>query len=162
MKLDKAIEDVQEAEAELAKRLRSVGERHAVEADLYHMSHTLARRSAGHLETLRPFAQRYGASAADDDVDKSPGVLETMRHKSANLLGRSELSGLLLLRDLRELYLTAQNAEIAWVVLVQSARAIRDGELHEVADTCREEAEVRWKWVRTRIKETAPQVIAAG
>jgi len=33
-----------------------------------------------------------------------------VRRKSAALLGRSEMSGLLLLRDLRNLYLTAQEA----------------------------------------------------
>ena len=46
MKLDAAIEQVQEAEADLAKELHKIGERHAVEHDLYHLSHTLARRSS--------------------------------------------------------------------------------------------------------------------
>lgn len=162
MKLDKAIEDVHEAEADLAKQLRSVGERHAVEADLYHLGHTLARRCAAHLRELAPFAERYGASPAPDRVDESPGVLETVRHKTGELLGRTELSGLLLLRDLRHLYLASQNAEIAWVILIQAARAVRDRELLTVANACHEEAETRGKWVRTRIKEAAPQVIAAG
>ncbi|MFL6011692.1 MAG: hypothetical protein ACJ734_07880, partial [Gaiellaceae bacterium] len=61
MKLDKAIEDVQDAEAELAKELRAIGERHAVEHDLYHLGHTLAKQCADHLERLAPFAERYGA-----------------------------------------------------------------------------------------------------
>lgn len=43
MKLDKAIDDVQEAEADLATRLRVVAERHATEHDIYHLGHTLAR-----------------------------------------------------------------------------------------------------------------------
>lgn len=162
MKLDKAIEDVQDAEAELAKELRVVGERHAVEHDLYHLGHTLAKQCADHLERLAPFAERYGASSVDDRVHESPGVLEMLRHKSAELLGRSETSGLLLLRDLRNLYLTAQEAELAWVILAQAAQAVRDRELLREVSRCHEEAEARGKWLRTKIKESAPQVLATG
>jgi hypothetical protein len=162
VKLDVAIRDVQDAESALAKELRAIGERHAAEHDLYHLGHTLARRCAEHLERLAPFAERYGAEARDDGVAESPGLLETMRRKSAELLGRSELSGMLLLRDLRNLYLAAQEAEIAWVVLAQAAQAIRDRELLQVVSVCREEAEARGKWLRTRIKQAAPQVLAAG
>ena len=162
MKLDKAIADVQEAESDLAKELRVVGERHATEHDLYHLGHTLARQCGEHLERLAPFAERYGADVPDDAVAESPGLLETMRRKSAELLGRSERSGLLLLRDLRNLYLTAQEAEIAWVILAQAAQAARDRELLQVVSLCHEEAEARGKWLRTRIKQSAPQVLATG
>jgi hypothetical protein len=163
MKLDHAILDVQDAETDLAKELRIVGERHAVEHDLYHLGHTLARQCAEHLDRLVPFAQRYGATPANGDgIDDSAGLLETLRHKSAELLGRSEQSGMLLLRDLRNLYLTAQEAEIAWVILAQAAQAVRDRELVTTASLCHEEAEARGKWLRTRIKDSAPQVLASG
>jgi hypothetical protein len=162
MKLDKAIEDVQDAEAELAKELRAVGERHAVEHDLYHLGHTLAKQCAEHLARLAPFGELYGASPADDRIGESPALLETLRHKSAELLGRSEMSGVLLLRDLRNLYLTAQDAEIAWVILAQAAQAVRDRELLQEVSLCHEEAEARGKWLRTKIKESAPQTLATG
>ena len=163
MKLDKAIEDVHEAESELATQLRSVGERHASEADLYHLGHTLARQCAEHGRRLAPFAERYGAAPIDEhDGTESPRVVEALRRTGAKLIGKSEASGLLLLRDLRHLYLAAQNAEIAWVILLQAARAVRDPELIEAATECHEEAEARGKWVRTRIKESCPQVLASG
>ncbi|MFL5982405.1 MAG: hypothetical protein ACJ74R_11935, partial [Gaiellaceae bacterium] len=72
------------------------------------------------------------------------------------------MSGLLLLRDLRNLYLSAQEAEIAWVILAQAAQAVRDRELLQTVSLCHEEAEARGKWLRTRIKEAAPQVLATG
>jgi len=72
------------------------------------------------------------------------------------------MSGLLLLRDLRNLYLSAQEAEIDWVILAQAAQAVRDRELLQVVSLCHEEAEARGKWLRTRIKESAPQVLATG
>lgn len=80
----------------------------------------------------------------------------------AQLTGRAEASGLLLLHDLRDLYLDAQHAEISWTVLLQAARAAREPRLIEVATTGQEHAETRGKWLRTRIKETAPQVLATG
>lgn len=134
MKLDKAINDVQDAEADLARQLRVVGERHAVEQDLYHLSHTLARQRADHLERLAPFAQHYGASQGTAEPE-SPPLLKAVRHKSSELLGRFELSGMLLPRDLRNLYLTAQHAEIAWTILIQTALAARDRELIQTAGT---------------------------
>jgi hypothetical protein len=160
MKLDKAIEDVQVAETELAEELVKTGERHAVEHDLYHLGHTLAKRCAAHLSRLEPFAERYGAPPAE--VTDSHGLVETLRHKSSELLGRSEATGLLLLRDLRNLYLTAQEAELAWVILAQAAQALRDRDLLLVASECHEEAEACGKWLRTRIKESSPQILATG
>ena len=162
MKLHIAIEDVQDAEAGIAKRLRAVGERHAAEHDLYHLGHTLARQCEEHLQRLAPFADRYGASGAAGTVAESPGVIETVRRKSSELLGRSEASGLLLLKDLRALYLSAQEAEIAWVILIQAAKAARDAELLDTATSCHQDAETRGKWLRTRIKEASPQILASA
>ncbi|MFI0349398.1 hypothetical protein [Actinomadura sp. 9N407] len=160
MKLDKAIGEVQDAEADLAKELRRAGERHAVEHDVYHLGHTLARQCAEHVERLAPFAERYGVTPRK--VADSPGLLDALRHRSAQLIGRSEVSGLLLLHDLRDLYLGAQEAEIGWVILAQAAQAARDGELLQAIGPCHEAAETRAKWLRTRIKVTAPQVLATG
>jgi hypothetical protein len=163
MKLDKAIEYVRDAEAELAAQLRIMGERHAVEHDLYHLGHTLAQQCADRVQQLVPFAGKYGASLHQEKIAAaSSGVLAALRRKSSELIGRSEEAGLLLLRDLRHLYLAAQEAEIAWVILVQAAQAIHDGDLLYVACTCREQAETCGKWLRTRIKESSPQILATG
>ena len=162
MNMNKAIEDVHDAEAEVAKRLRVTGERHASESDIYHLGHTLARQCAEHLEALAPFAERYGAKSAPDDVDSSPGILEAVRRRTAGIVGRSEATELLLMADLRDLYLTAQHAELAWVVLQQAAKARRDADLIDVVTHCHEQTEMCGKWLRTRIKEAAPQVYAAG
>ncbi len=162
MKLDRALEDTVQAEAELAARLRVVADRHAVEHDLHHLGHSLARQCGEHLERLAPFADRYGASVGAEGVDDSPGVVERIRRKGAQLVGRREGAGMLLLRDLRDLYLAAQEAEISWLILGQAAHAVRDRELLEVTADCREQVEVRGRWVRTRIKELAPQVLATS
>jgi hypothetical protein len=48
------------------------------------------------------------------------------------------------------------------VILAQAAQAVRDRELLLVASECHGEAEARGKWLRTRIKESTPQVLVAG
>jgi hypothetical protein len=164
MKIDRAIEDVREAEVDLAKRLRIVGERHAVEHDLYHLGHSRADKCAEHLEKLQPFAERYGAASTAQHADHSasPGLMDTLRHKTSELLGRSEATGLMLLADLRKNYLVAQRAEISWIVLIQVAKASRDTELLAVATACHLETEVTAKWMRTKIKVACPQILATG
>jgi hypothetical protein len=68
----------------------------------------------------------------------------------------------LLLSDLRKLYLTAQATELAWVILLQATQAVRDPDLLDTATECHQRATMCAKWIRTRIKEAAPQVYAAG
>ena len=48
------------------------------------------------------------------------------------------------------------------MVLLQAAKARRDADLIQVVTRCHEQTEMCGKWLRTRIKEAAPQVYAAG
>jgi hypothetical protein len=161
MKLDQAIEQVEVAESRLADDLRKVGERHATEADVYHTAHLLASRCATQLERLAPHAARYGAQ--ESTVAPEPGSLgERLRRLTSEALGRQVLTGAMLLEDLRDLYLSAHDAELAWVILSQAAKAAHDAELVSVAQVGQQEAERRWKWLRTKIKEASPQVLVAG
>ena len=155
-----ALDDVRAAETELADELRAVGERHAADVDVYHVAHLLASRCGQQLELLAAHANR-GDSYAPTDGGGSTSLLERVRRAGSDLLGHEEASGLLLLSDLRDLYVLAHRAELAWVVLLQVARAARDPDLVSAATQGREEAERRWKWVRTKIKESSPQVLLA-
>jgi hypothetical protein len=160
VKLDRAISDVQDAESDLADELRKAGERQAAESDVYHVGHTLAARCAQQLERLAPHAERYGAPEAQAPGGSS--ALETVRRLGSELVSGEKATGVLLLHDLRDVYLAAQRAELAWVVLLQASRAARDADLVAACQEGREEAERRWKWARTAIKQAAPQVLAAG
>jgi hypothetical protein len=162
MRIGEAVEDVQRAEADLASELRAIGERHAAEHDVNHTTHTLANQCGDHLRELAPVAAQYGAPASGNVVPDAPSLLETVRHKGSEFEGRSEASGALLLSDLRKLYLAAQKAELAWVILGQAAQAVRDAELLEVSNRCHEHADARGKWLRTRITKSAPQVLSTG
>ena len=79
MKFDLAINDVQDAEMELAKELIALAERHHAESDVYHLSLARAHLCAEHVWRLRPFAERYDA----DVVDAQEG-----RHRASRAQGR--------------------------------------------------------------------------
>jgi hypothetical protein len=163
MKLDKALDLVREAEEDLAAKLATLAGRHATEHDIYHLGHSLAERSREHLATLGPFTDAIGSHSPDQAAGASTGgAADTVRRVTATVLGRSEATGMMLLLDLRDAYLTAQNAELTWVILLQTAKAARHPELEKVATSCREEAEGTAKWLRTRVKEATPQVLATG
>jgi hypothetical protein len=49
----------------------------------------------------------------------------------------------------------------AWVVVLQVGRATRDADLIAAASRGQEEAERRWRSLRTKIKES-PQALVAG
>jgi hypothetical protein len=164
MKIHQAIEHVQDAECDLAGELERIGERHAADSDVYHVAKTLASRCGLQLDELRSHAVRYGAPERTVEPPSNGGqdVVERARRLASEMIGKHELAGMLLLEDLRGLYVAAHRAELAWVVLEQGAKAARDAELLAATRKGREEAERRWKWVRTKVKEASPQVLVAG
>jgi hypothetical protein len=162
MKLHIAIDDVQRSEMQLAKQLRLLAEDHAAEHDVYHQAHARAQKCVDHVERLKPFVERYQARAIDADDGDSPGVLDALRRKTSELLADAEPTGVLLLHDLRDVYVTAQRAEIDWTILKQGASAVHDQDLVAVVSHCQPEADVTGKWLRTRIKAGSAQVLATG
>lgn len=155
--------ELHEAEVELAQAFRAVAERQAADHGTHYPCRTLAAQCDGHAGRLRVLAGRFGVVL---HPPKRPAVLtgavDALRHKSSELVGHRPESGLLLLRDLRELYLKAHGADLHWVVLGQAAQALRDQELLSGVSSMREETVTQIKWITTRIKEAAPQVLVAG
>jgi len=74
-------------------------------------------------------------------------------------VGRAEPSGLLLLRDLRDLYVETSEVQIDWTIARQGAMAARDRELAVSTLTGMQETERILRWLKTRIKESSPQVV---
>jgi hypothetical protein len=149
--VDHAIERVAEAEQALASGLAGLAARHPDEHDVYQMAQAQAGKVSGRLASLADMASRYGTS------------LPTPPSAPANPAARrSDVPGLALLDDMQEAYVAAARAEIAWVVLIQAGRAMREGDLVHAVTTAHEECETTAKWLRTRIKVAAPQAVIAG
>lgn len=162
MKIDLAIEQVAEAEEELADALERIGERHRVDHDVFHMTGALAKMSRARIRKLADHAASYGTSVDDDATEPSRGgLLTTFREKTSELIGSSPPAGLVLLRDLRELHLLAAAASINWTILGQGAQAVKDERLLATVSECHDEELRTLKWTTTHIKVTAPQVLAS-
>jgi hypothetical protein len=164
MKVDQAIDDVLLAEEVLAARLMSLAEEHASEHDVLFMSRTLAQASIGRSESLRAAAASYGFT-----VEPHPSSTEVVgaavgaarRGAPSTLTGSGGVDASLLV-DLRQTYLAAQEAGIDWVILLQSAKASRDGALIDLSTRGHEEVERCGAWLRTHVKTAAPQLLVAG
>ncbi len=159
MKIGLAIQQVRSAESDLAGELEKVGERHKTDQEVYHLTRTLANISRQHIEELARFQERYPISGGAEGGDGERGLFGRLREKGSELVGGRPESGLLLLRDLRELYVVASEASINWVILGQGAQAAKDLELLQATKECHPDTLRTLKWTNTMIKETSPQVL---
>jgi hypothetical protein len=142
---------LESAQQRLAGAFREVGDGHTAEADVFHTCERLAAQCDAHAERLAPFARRYGEHAPD----------EPARLHSAIFQGPRE-GGLGLLRDLQDLYLMAAECDITWTVVGQAAQGVRDTELMRVVRACEQETAAQLKWIRSRMKEAAPQALVVA
>jgi hypothetical protein len=139
------------AEEMLAAALRAVGEGHAHEVDIVHIADVLAQQGEARAERLEPFAARYG--------EEEPSALDEPRR---DLFGGVRSGPLGLLRDLNDLYLMACECELAWTLVGQAARGARDRELLELVERCTSETSTQVRWLRTRMKQAAPQALVVS
>lgn len=139
------------AQVGLAAAFREVRDAHVDESDVYHLCGVLAGQCDAHAERLQPFAERYGEESPDE-----PDRLHSELFK-----GTRE-GGLGLLRDLHDLYLMATECDIAWTLVGQAAQGIRDTELFEVVQGCEGETAAQLLWLKSRMKEAAPQALVVA
>jgi hypothetical protein len=60
---------------------------------------------------------------------------------------------------LHDLYLMATECDIVWTLLAQAAQGARDTELLEVVRHSEGETAVQLQWLKTRMKQAAPQAL---
>jgi hypothetical protein len=156
VKLRPALEHLHGSVTDLVEDLRTTAERHAADHDVYHLAHALS-------EKYQALAERLAKEIGKDGDDGGPGALselgERVRRATSNALAGTDKTGPLLLRDLRALYLQAQETEIDWTIVSQGAKAAREPTLIELCTEGLTETERIVRWLKTRIKETAPQVL---
>jgi hypothetical protein len=139
------------AQVDLADAFRQVGEAHREEVDVFHTCSKLAKQCDAHAERLAPFADRYG-----EDAPTEPDRLYS------ELFRGTRTGGLGLLRDLHDLYLMACECDMAWTLVGQAAQGLRDHDLFDVVSESEGETEMQLKWLRTRMKEAAPQALVVA
>lgn len=160
--IDLVLRHVHDGEAELEKELHVVAERHRTDHEVRHVAVDLARWSLQNRQALEPLAQRYGSPLADDQDPQVPSAaMGAIREKTAELLGRRATPGLLLLRDLRELYLLASGNSVLWTMLGQAAQAVRDTELLDAVTACHDRTMRQVVWCNATLKTLSPQVLTS-
>jgi hypothetical protein len=56
----------------------------------------------------------------------------------------------------------ASECDMAWTLVGQAAQGIRDTELFDVVERCEEETAAQLDWLRSRMKEAAPQALVVA
>jgi hypothetical protein len=124
------------SELDLANGFRVVADGHAEEPDIYHTCLTLARQCEEHAEKLEEPDRLYHE------------LFDEVRQGSLGLL-----------RDLQDLYVMAHFCDITWTMIGQAAQGARDRELLEAVEACEGQTATQIKWLETRMKQAAPQVL---
>ena len=158
MKLGLALEELHRSENHLAHQLLAVAERHKVDHEVFYVGRDLATLSQDHVRRLAPFGDRYGVRL-DPEPAGEPRVLARLSEAVSDRLGRRSAPALLLLRDLRSLFIHASGVSADWEMVAQVAQGIRDTDLLALAQRCHPQTLRQLKWANSRIKESATQVL---
>jgi hypothetical protein len=140
-----------QSELELAKAFLEVARTHGHEPDVHELCLRFAEQGTRHADALAPSVDRYG-----EDKPEEPERLHS------DLFGGTRSGGLGLLRDLQDLYLMATECEITWTLVGQAAQGARDPDLLEVVERCEGEVATQLSWLRTRMKQAAPQALVVA
>jgi hypothetical protein len=162
-KIGMALRELYQAENELADEYVKVGERLAVEHDVWYACKRFAEQCHTHADAMRPFAAAHEEQLPPaDETTVGETTTAALRHKLAEALGRRPESGLLLLRSLRQLYLQAHEVSFHWMIAGQLAQATRDHELLALVDELHRETLTQIKWLKTQVKQASPQALIVG
>jgi hypothetical protein len=138
-------------ERTVAESFRQVADGHAEETDVTILCQRFAVQCESHRAQLGPVVARYG-----EKREREPERLH------AEGLGSTRTGGVGLLRDLHDLYMLVSYLDIAWTVVAQAAKAVRDDELMGLVEWCQKETSAQLTWLTTRMKEAAPQALVAS
>jgi hypothetical protein len=155
-----AVADLHGWEGDLARLLLDVADRHRVEHEVFHVAHDLAGWSQEHVRDLAEVAARRGVHL-DPEGRSVTRVLAPLRRTSAELMGRFHDPGLVLLADLRQVHRLAATVSLDWEVLAQTAQAVQDQELLDLATRNHPQALRQMRWANAMLKELSPQVMVA-
>lgn len=133
---------------DLHKAFRMVAKHHGKEPDVKETCLLLAKWTESLVEKLKPFTEKYG-----EERDKEPDRL--MR----TLFRKPRTGSMGLLRDLQDLWLMCDEAEVCCIILRQAANGLRDKELVEICNEIEATAKRQTAWLLTRMKAAATQTL---
>jgi hypothetical protein len=160
MKLDLVIEELHRSENDLRHELLVVSERHKADHEVFHVARDLAQWSADHVRDLAQIGRDFGLEL-DPEAEGELKLAERLREKTSELVGRRSAPGMLMLRDLRALYLRASGVSVDWELLAQAAQGARKIELLELAERCHPDTLRVARWANGKLKVSSTQVLVS-
>jgi hypothetical protein len=145
------IELIHKGHQDLAKAFREVASHHGDEPDIAAICIKLASWSDRLVQDLQPFLEKYG-----EEKEEEPDRLMSI------LFAKPRSGSLGMLRDLHDLWLMSNEAELCCTVLKQAASGLHDKELLTVCKTMEQQSKRQTDWLLTRIKSAAPQTLIAA
>jgi hypothetical protein len=139
---------LQLSEQRLVKALAQVRDTHHLEPDIVTTCRMFEQWSGEGAERLQPMVKKYGK--------RREGEPERLDEA---LLKRRAASPFNLLRDLHDLWLLVNESLISVDILEQAGHALRDDDLLQVLAHVRETNQRQRDWLRTRLRQSAPQVL---
>ena len=145
------IELVHKGHQDFAEALRKIAAHHGAEPDITTTCQLLAIWSDQLVLNLQPFIDIYG-----EEKDKEPDRLKSI------LFVKPRSGSMGLLRDLHDLWLMSNEAELCCLVLKMAAMGLGDEALLTVCNTMEKQTKRQTAWLLTRIKSAAPQTLIAA
>jgi ferredoxin-nitrate reductase len=139
---------LREAEHEIAVAFKSVAGQHRDEPDIFQICQKFADVSHVHEEALKRFTGIYG-EASDHEASRM----------KKSLFQGPRSGGFGVVRDLHDLCLITTEAYLGWMILLQTAQALRDKEFVAACTKLGGETDGQRSWLQTRIKQAAPQAL---
>lgn len=146
--------DLHDGESELAALCQEVANRHGDDRDLRDECRRPAEAAAQNVTRLAELGRDRGLRL-DPDTERG-GPLAGLRDRAARLLGGGDDQiELMLVNDMRRIYLTASAVDLDWRLLDEIGRTLPDGKLSDVAAECRPRTE-------RQVTTARAQVLARG
>ncbi|WP_298459881.1 hypothetical protein [uncultured Cellulomonas sp.] len=160
MKLGLALRELHRSENDLAHELLTVADRHKVDHEIFYIGRDIAAWSQHHVTEIATIARDYGEDL-DPEPQGEPALMEKVWERTSDVLGRDSAPELLLLRDLRTVYMKASGVSVDWELLAQGAQGAKQGELLEVTKRCHPQTLRQVRWANGKLKETATQILVS-
>jgi hypothetical protein len=160
VKIDLALEELHRSENDLAGQLLTISDRHKADHEVFHVARDLAVWSQDHVRLIAGIGRKYGLEL-DPEPAGDPTLPQKLRQGMADRLGRRSAPALLLLRDLRSVYIDASGVSVDWEMIAQAAQGVRDRELLDVTSRCHPDTLRQSKWANAQIKEKATQILVS-
>jgi hypothetical protein len=157
-KVPMALEELHRSENQLAADLLAISDRHKADHEVHHVARDIAAWSVEHVREIARVGRSHGLEL-DPEASTDPALLAKVRQKADELMGRHHETALLLLADLRKVHRDAAGVSLDWEVLAQTAQALKDTELLELAQGCHPQTLRQMRWANAKLKESAAQVM---